>query len=484
MILEKKQLQRYMRHIIIPEISGPGQKKLLGSSVLVYSDNVDNASPFIYYLTASGIGRIDCCFENSDGYEMLFENIRDLNDDTTIKLRNDFLCENISECEYGYSAIVSICDIDNLSITIKRISNIVLKDSATVIAAVVSGWRGLLQVFPAGNCSPSVIGGQNSCLGAASLSAKHGSSISGVGRILSSSLLGTLCTIQVINTVLNFGEPSANPMYIDLLKMEFKECTSEEIKKLSEPFIEPEGFMDKLKKSRVLIVGCGGLGCPAAYALTRAGVGTIGLVDKDTVDISNLNRQILHSTSRIGLPKVKSAEIFLRKLKNNPNLLLYNTAFTKDNALSLIKKFDIVVDAVDNFASRYLMNDACYFTNRPMIEAGVLRFDGLGMTIVPGNSACYRCFFPDIPAAGTTPSCSENGVLGPLPGVFGFIEAAETVKIVTGVGKPLTDSIMFLDSNTLSFDISHLSREPACPLCGSNPSIKELQDYETNCTGA
>lgn len=478
MILEKRQLQRYMRHIIIPEISGQGQKKILDSSVLVYSDNVDNASSLLYYLSASGTGRIDCCFENIDGYEALFENIRDLNDDTTIELMNDLYGKNISGCKYEYNAVVLICDINNFPHIIKNAEGIISSSPAPVIAAICSGWRGLLQVFPSGSALDELTSCQEKVLPAV-----HKSS-SGVGNILSSSLLGALSAIEVINTVLGLGKMSDNPLYIDLLTMEFKECTSEEMVKLSEPFTEPEGFMEKLNKARVLVVGCGGLGSPVEYALTRAGIGTIGLVDKDTVDISNLNRQILHSTSRIGLPKVKSAEIFLKKVNDKPNLLLYNTAFSKDNAVSLIDKFDIVVDAVDNFSARYLMNDACYFANKPMVEAGVLRFDGLSMTIIPGKSACYRCFFPSMPAAGTTPSCSENGVLGPLPGAMGFIEAAETVKIITGVGKLLSDRILFLDSSNMSFDITHLSKEPSCPLCGDNPSIKGLQNYEDSCTGA
>jgi molybdopterin/thiamine biosynthesis adenylyltransferase len=320
-----------------------------------------------------------------------------------------------------------------------------------------------------------------------------------LGSIFSTCLLGALTAIEVIKQMLNIGTTAGNPLSFDLLTMSFEnqdkntpaasrffklKGAADRCKSISADGLE---YIEEIPKSlagrKALIVGTGGLGSPAAYALVRAGIGTIGLVDYDTVDISNLNRQILHSTSRLGFPKVDSAEIFLHQLNPDVTIVKHNIGFNAENAIEIIHGYDVIIDGVDNFPARYLLNDACFLTQKPMIEAGVSGFDGMGMTINPGRSMCYRCLFPQMPAAGTIPSCSETGVLGPVPGVLGFIEACEAAKLLTGQGRLLTDTLLAFDALELSFEVLRTGKNKTCPLCGINPTITQLQTYKWECQG-
>jgi len=241
--------------------------------------------------------------------------------------------------------------------------------------------------------------------------------------------------------------------------------------------VGPEG-QSKLLRARVLVVGTGGLGSPVSLYLAAAGVGTLGLVDADAVDISNLQRQIIHTTADIDRPKVESAEAKLKAI--NPDVtvepwLLYLDA---SNIAEIVRQYDFVIDGTDNFASKFLINDACVMAGIPFSHGGILRFDGQTMTVLPGRSACYRCCFPEPPPAKAVPSCSQAGVLGAVAGMLGTIQAAEALKFITGAGTLLTDTLLTFDAKTMNFRRVKLRKRPDCPVCGEHPTVVELRDSE------
>lgn len=232
--------------------------------------------------------------------------------------------------------------------------------------------------------------------------------------------------------------------------------------------------------SRVLIIGAGGLGSPVALYLALAGVGTIGIVDFDTVDRTNLQRQILHVNASIGRPKVESAKETL--LAHNPNIevITHEEPITSDNAFRIIEQYDIVVNGADNFATRYLVNDAAYLLKKPLVDGSILMFDGQATTYLPGKG-CYRCLYPAPPPPGMVPSCAEAGVLGAMCATIGSIQATEVLKLVLEVGEPLVNRLLLYDALSLEFRVVKVRRDPNCPLCGDNPTISELIDYEAFC---
>jgi adenylyltransferase/sulfurtransferase len=239
----------------------------------------------------------------------------------------------------------------------------------------------------------------------------------------------------------------------------------------------------KLIDAKTLIVGAGGLGSPIAIYLTLAGVGTIGLVDFDTVDVTNLQRQVLHYDSDIGKPKVQSAVETLNAYNPETNVITHEAPLTSDNAMEIIGDYDIVINGADNFPARYLVNDAAYLSNKPLVDGSILLFDGMATVFLPG-SGCYRCLFPTPPPPGEVPSCAEAGVLGMLPGMVGTIQATETVKLVLGIGESLSGRLLLIDALEMDFRTVKLRRNPACPLCGDNPTVTELIDYVQFCGGA
>jgi adenylyltransferase/sulfurtransferase len=262
------------------------------------------------------------------------------------------------------------------------------------------------------------------------------------------------------------------------------ELSNEEIARYSRHLIMPEVTIEgqrNLKEGSVLLVGAGGLGSPAALYLAAAGVGRIGIVDFDVVDESNLQRQILHDTSWLGKPKLASAEARLSALNPHIAIETYETALGRDNALAIMKDYDVVVDGTDNFQTRYLTNDACYFLKKPNVYGSIFRFEGQAAVFWPGCGPCYRCLYPEPPPPGMVPSCAEGGVLGILPGVIGGIQATEALKILMGIGEPLTGRLLLYDALAMSFRQLKLRRNPDCPLCGENPTITELQDYVAFC---
>ena len=233
-------------------------------------------------------------------------------------------------------------------------------------------------------------------------------------------------------------------------------------------------------ESSVLVVGAGGLGSPVATYLALAGVGTIGIVDFDLVDVSNLQRQILHHTSDVGRPKVISAMETLKEYNPDTNVVLHETWLTSENAMDIIPQYDIVVSGADNFPSRYLINDACYLAGKPLVDGSILIFDGQSTVYIPGQG-CYRCLFPSPPPPGMVPNCAEAGVLGALTGLVGSIQAVETLKLLLGIGESLASRLLLIDALSMDFREVKIPHNPQCPLCGENPTVTELIDYEVFC---
>jgi sulfur-carrier protein adenylyltransferase/sulfurtransferase len=259
--------------------------------------------------------------------------------------------------------------------------------------------------------------------------------------------------------------------------------TNEEIARYSRHLILPEVGMEgqqKLKAAKVLCVGTGGLGAPLALYLTAAGVGTIGLVDFDIVDESNLQRQIIHSQSTVGKLKVDSAEITLKGLNKNTNIIKHNTMLTSANALEIFKDYDVIADGTDNFQTRYLVNDACVLTGKPNAYGSIFRFEGQASVFATEDGPCYRCLYPEPPPPGLVPSCAEGGVLGILPGLVGVIQATEVIKLILGIGEPLIGRLLLVDALAMSFRTMKLRKNPECPMCGTH-EIKELIDYDQFC---
>lgn len=249
------------------------------------------------------------------------------------------------------------------------------------------------------------------------------------------------------------------------------------------PEVGEEG-QKRLLASKILIIGAGGLGCPSAFYLAAAGVGTMGIVDYDVVDESNLQRQILHSTLDIGRPKTDSARETIRALNPDVNVVSYQTRITSDNVFDIIGGYDAVVNGCDNFPTRYLLNDACHMEGKPIVDGSIFRFEGQATVFLPGKGPCYRCLFPEPPPPDMAPSCDEAGVLGVLPGIVGCLQANEAIKLILGKGDLLVGRLLLFDALRMTFRELKTKRDPRCPLCGENPTIRELIDYEGFCARA
>jgi adenylyltransferase/sulfurtransferase len=257
--------------------------------------------------------------------------------------------------------------------------------------------------------------------------------------------------------------------------------TDEQITRYSRHILLPEvggKGQQKISRSRILIVGAGGLGSPAALYLAAAGVGTLGLIDHDVVDLSNLQRQVIHHTPDIGRLKVLSAKEKIQALNPDVAVVIHEKSLMAANALEVIRGYDVVIDGVDNFPAKFLINDACYFAGRPLVHGGILRFEGRVTTIVPGQSACYRCVFRQPPPSGLVASCQEAGVLGVLAGIIGTLQASEALKLILGIGRPLTDRLLDFDARNSAFREITVRRNPRCALCGTAPTITTLIDHE------
>lgn len=267
--------------------------------------------------------------------------------------------------------------------------------------------------------------------------------------------------------------------------------TPDQLIRYSRHFLLPEVGEDgqaKLLQAKVLMIGAGGLGSPSAYYLAAAGVGTIGIIDNDVVDISNLQRQILHANDRVGMPKVESAKKTLEALNPDVKVVPYQAKLTSQNAMEVIKDYDLIVDGCDNFPTRYLVNDACQFLGKTLVDASIFMFEGQVTVYQPAKpeqgiegGPCYRCLYPDPPPPGEVPSCAEAGVLGVLPGLVGCIQAVEAIKLILGIGEPLVGRLLMIDTLDMSFRTLNVRKDPACPVCGEHPTVTELIDYEQFC---
>ena len=237
----------------------------------------------------------------------------------------------------------------------------------------------------------------------------------------------------------------------------------------------------RLLAGRVLLIGVGGLGCPLAQYLAAAGVGTLGLSDDDVVDASNLQRQVLYGVADIGRPKLQVASERIRALNPDVEVIAHPGRITSENALEVFEDYDVIVDGTDNFPTRYLSNDACALLGKPNVYGSIFRFEGQASVFDVAQGPCYRCLFPEPPPPGAVPSCSEGGVLGVLPGIIAMIQATETVKILTGLGESLSGRLLTYDALAMEFREFRIKKDPECPLCGDDPSVKELVDYEGFC---
>ena len=268
-----------------------------------------------------------------------------------------------------------------------------------------------------------------------------------------------------------------------MVQTQTQPLTPYQVKRYSRHIIMPQvgsKGQRKLLDAKVLIIGAGGLGSPIAIYLALAGVGTLGIVDFDTVDLTNLQRQILHHNDDVGRPKVVSATETLLAYNPDVKVVAHEEPLTSANAMGIIADYDIIVNGADNFPARYLINDAAYLSGKPLVDGSILLFDGQATVFLPGKG-CYRCLFPEPPPPGEVPSCAEAGVLGMLPGLVGSIQATETVKLIIGAGKSLAGRLLLIDALDMEFRAVRLRRNPECPLCGDNPTVTELIDYEAFC---
>jgi molybdopterin/thiamine biosynthesis adenylyltransferase/rhodanese-related sulfurtransferase len=262
------------------------------------------------------------------------------------------------------------------------------------------------------------------------------------------------------------------------------QLSKEEILRYSRHLIMPEVAMDgqlKLKQAKVLSIGAGGLGSPLALYLAAAGVGTLGMVDFDVVDFTNLQRQVIHDTHDVGRPKLESARDTIRDINPNVEVIGHETRLTSENALDIFKDYDIVADGTDNFPTRYLVNDACVLLGKPNVYGSIFRFEGQASVFYAEQGPCYRCLYPEPPPPGLVPSCAEGGVLGVLPGIVGCIQAIEVLKLILGSGQPLIGRLLLFDALGMKFRELKLRKNPECPICGEHPTIKELSDYDEFC---
>jgi adenylyltransferase/sulfurtransferase len=268
------------------------------------------------------------------------------------------------------------------------------------------------------------------------------------------------------------------------VKPEVATLTNEEIQRYSRHLIMPEVGMEgqqKLKAARVLCVGTGGLGSPLALYLTAAGVGTLGIVDFDVVDVTNLQRQIIHSTADVGRKKLDSAGEKLKAINPHINICKFETRLSSENALEIFRDFDIIADGTDNFPTRYLVNDACVLTGKPNVYGSIFRFEGQASVFATEEGPCYRCLYPEPPPPGLVPSCAEGGVLGILPGLVGVMQATEVIKLILGAGDPLIGRLLLIDALGMKFRELKLRKNPDCPACGTHPTVTKLIDYNEFC---
>ncbi len=304
----------------------------------------------------------------------------------------------------------------------------------------------------------------------------------GVRSALAAKALNQLGYKNVTSMSGGFNGWKNNALPIQQKKSLSSEQSARYARHITLPEVREEGQL-KLLDAKVLLIGAGGLGCPSALYLAAAGVGTLGIVDYDAVDLSNLQRQILHSEEEIGKPKVDSATRRLKGINSDVKINAITERLSRDNVMKLVNGYDIIVNGCDNFPTRYLVNDACVFAKKPLIDGSIFRFEGqVTVFHAAAGGPCYRCLYPEPPPPDMAPSCAEGGVFGVLPGIIGVIQAVETIKMVLGAGEPLVGRLLMYDALTEKFREMKIRRDPNCPVCGDKPTIKELIDYEWFCS--
>ena len=303
----------------------------------------------------------------------------------------------------------------------------------------------------------------------------------GVRSLLAAQVLKTMGygDVQSMSGGYSKWKDLGHPIQVD------KQMSTEQLDRYSRHFLLSqigEKGQTKLLEAKILLIGAGGLGSPTGLYLTAMGVGTIGIVDLDVVDMSNLQRQIIHNNDRVGTSKVESAKATLTALNPDVNVITHEERIDRTNALDLLAQYDIIVNGADNFPTRYLVNDAAVFLGKPIVDASIFKFEGQATVYDPGNGGpCYRCLYPEPPPPGMVPSCQDAGVLGSLCGTMGSIQATEVAKLIVGFGEPLVGKLLMYDALKSQFRVLKARRDPSCPVCGDNPTITELIDYEFFC---
>lgn len=456
-LTDANQIKRYLRHIIMPDIGGWGQKKLLDTRMLICASEVESCDLLLRYLTAIGIGHIHCHFKSNDGWEDALKALNDLNPDVTIILTDDFFADADLTIIIGNSSYAS------------QAAGLFLNPSGSQISpifiSVNEAWQGCFGLCQDGN-EISVFLNAIEKKGFSEQKYCNDDHFSDqLGLLLSSCFVGTLLAVEAVKSRLKIGVPLTDIFYFDLINHSFDNhfSTSEQVFVDFDLSSYESEIKNKLAEANILTIGAGGLGCPANLVLAKAGVKKLSLIDFDHVEISNLNRQILHTTSSIGQKKVESAKRSLEAMNPELQVTTFSSAFAKENAREIIKKHDLVIDGLDNLPTRYLLNDACYFEKKPLVEAGALAFYGQVTTIVPNEGPCFRCLFPETNNQ-TAGSCSETGVLGPVPGIIGVLEAIEAIKLIIGIPATLKGSLLMIDVLETSFDRFTFRKDLDCPL--------------------
>ena len=469
------QIQRYLRHIIMPDIGGSGQRKLLDTRILICAAHISTCDLLIRYLAAIGIGYIDCFFESEDGWALALKILSDLNPDVTFQRSNDFVPDTDYTIITGNALFCAQ--------TATHLGNSSGSEISPVFISINEAWQGC---FAQCNGRAELTEFLNTIKLKGFIAEKipqQNNFSKDLGLLLSACFSGTLLVAELVKSRLEIGVLVTDIFYFDLLNDVFdNQFSASELQYANFDLSEYE-IKNALQDAKILTVGAGGLGCPANLVLALAGVEKLSLIDYDHVEISNLNRQILHSTSTIGLLKVESAKRALETINPNLQITTYSGAFSRENARDIIKNHDLVIDGLDNLPTRYLLNDACYFEKKPLVEAGALAYYGQVTSIVPDDGPCFRCLFPET-VNQTAGSCSETGVLGSVPGLIGVLEAVEAIKLIIGIPSTLKGKLLMIDVLETSFDLFTFRKYDDCPLCGKHPTIDELGDLTFVCEEA
>ncbi len=445
--LTPDQIQRYMRQIIMPEISGKGQQILLQTHIAVWMPSVSWGEMLLAYLAAVGFGHITCVLDEVESGKAILDHVQDLNPEL------QWLVQESSEADSDLlisssNAALVLGPPNWVGSCHQKLSEQIGSQPPDfpLLSVAIRPWAGVLT----SSISQPMVQHH-----------RDQGEKDPVGTILSASFAGTMSVIQLVKARLGIGQSPKKPFQYNLMDMTFEETT--EFNKYCS--LRPD--YQRLSRSSVLLIGSGGLGSPSAFVLAKAGIGTLGLVDYDEVDLSNLNRQILHTTSRIGMPKVVSGAKTLQMLNPQITVNTYQEQLTEDNADMLLEKYDLLLDGLDNMPARYVANKAAAAASKPFVHAGVLSFYGQASTIVPGQGHCLECVFPQSEGEGNFPTCEEMGVLGAAPGLMGVIQAAETIKQLTGLPPSLQHRFLMVDTLETEFTLVDLSDREDCPVCST-----------------